>query len=71
MLDQTLRVQVSRFAFAGACAIVLSAALTGCYQKVVGAHGFGADSIAVQPSADDERVLGFPKSEYKPLPTSH
>ena len=47
--------------------------LAGCYEKTVAASGFGADKKTIhEPSVgSSERVLGYPKGSYKPLPTTH
>ena len=58
------------------CALFLAAAALlsgGCYQKTVAASGFGADKVSIDRSdpGSSERVLGYPKSSYRPLPTTH
>ena len=47
--------------------------LVGCYEKTVAASGFGADRKTIhEPNVGTSgRVLGYPKSSYKPLPTTH
>jgi hypothetical protein len=47
--------------------------LAGCYEKTVAASGFGADRKTIhEPDAGrSDRVLGYPQSTYKPLPTTH
>ena len=50
-------------------AAVMTAA--GCYHKTVSATGFGADRMTVQHPSDEQRVLGYPQSNYKALPTTH
>jgi hypothetical protein len=46
------------------------AATAGCYKKTVSASGFGADKMTIERSEGDDRVLGYPKSRYKELPTT-
>ena len=60
-----------RFFIAAAAALPLVASLAGCYEKVVSANGPGADRVTVEPSSSDERVLGYPKTGYRGLPTTH
>ena len=47
--------------------------LVGCYENTVAASGFAADrKIIHEPNVGkSERVLGYPKGSYKPLPTTH
>jgi hypothetical protein len=52
-----------------------AAALAGCYQRVVDAHGPGADRVAIEqgntPAPDPgTRTLGYPKYELRKLPGS-
>lgn len=51
-------------------ALLAAAAMTGCYRKVVGAQGFGADSATIERGnlGDDSRTLGYPKYSPKRLP---
>lgn len=53
-------------------AALLAAAAPGCYQKVVGAKGFGADRTRIEePNVPDEkgsRTLGYPKYTHRKLP---
>jgi hypothetical protein len=55
-------------AAAGLACLVLS----GCYERVVSARGFGADNVGVsKPNVDrpqGERTLGYPKYSPKPMP---
>lgn len=48
------------------------AALSGCYERTVGARGFGADSAKVSAgnlrTGQDDRVLGYKKIDTKPIP---
>ena len=50
----------------------LVAALGGCYSKVVGAQGFGADRVDIEkgnsPAEAGSRTLGYPKYTPKRLP---
>ena len=48
-----------------------AALLAGCYKKTVSASGFGADRMTIEPSENDKRVLGYPTTRYKSLPTTH
>jgi hypothetical protein len=45
---------------------------SGCYKKVVGAQGFGADRVAIEngnaPPDRGSRTLGYPKYTPKDLP---
>jgi hypothetical protein len=57
------------------CFVVLAAATvvsSGCYQKVVDAHGYGADRVALEqgnaPPEPGSRTLGYPKITQKKLP---
>ena len=57
------------------CLLILAAAapmLSGCYSKVVGAQGFGADRIAIEKGditpERGTRTLGYPKVTPKSLP---
>ncbi|MEX2217958.1 MAG: hypothetical protein WD749_04290 [Phycisphaerales bacterium] len=59
MLTRTLAV-------AALAAALLSA---GCYERTVSASGFAADRKKID-SSDSGRVLGYPKTGYKTLPTT-
>ena len=52
--------------------LAAAGALSGCYSKVVGAQGFGADRVAVEKGdiSPDKgtRTLGYPKYTPKSLP---
>jgi hypothetical protein len=52
---------------------IAPALVAGCYEKTVSASGFGADRKTISESdvQPTERVLGYPKSDYKSLPTTH
>lgn len=54
---------------AGVAAVWLAA---GCYHKVVGAEGFGADQVQIeQGNLDDSpKTLGYRSYKYKPMPGS-
>lgn len=55
---------------AGAAGL-LAAVPGGCYQRVVGAQGFGADNVGVsQPNVDTggERILGYKKYTPRRMP---
>jgi len=52
-------------------AATAAALLAGCYKKTVSASGFGADRMTIEPSDSDKRVLGYPSTTYKTLPTTH
>ncbi len=54
-----------------AAAVLCLAALSGCYENVVAAKGFGSDKTAVaKPNLprDGERLSGYKKFEHKPIP---
>ena len=52
--------------------VAAAGTLSGCYSKVVGAQGFGADRTAVEKGdvtpERGSRTLGYPKVTPKPLP---
>ncbi|MCC6320901.1 MAG: hypothetical protein IT438_05620 [Phycisphaerales bacterium] len=57
---------------AGALAVVLASTLTGCYERVVSAHGFGADQYNVSEpyqsqSAVDDWLFGKQERTKKTL----
>lgn len=53
-------------------AVAAAGGLSGCYSKVVGAQGFGADRVAVEKGdlapERGTRTLGYPKYTPKTLP---
>ena len=55
-----------------ALALAACLAAAGCYKKVVGAQGFGADRGAIEngnaPPDKGTRTLGYPKYNPKSLP---
>lgn len=53
---------------------VLSGMLTGCYERVVSAHGFGADRMAIHNSDSPQPVKATKLREpasHKPLPSKY
>jgi len=66
--DRSGRGGVWRLAMAAGVAGLLVVSASGCYQRVVGAQGFGADSVGISKpnveSSRGDRTLGYPT--YKP-----
>ena len=55
---------------AGVLVVAVLAAMPGCYRKVVGAQGFGADQVTIeQPNLPDgDKTLGYPAFHHKTMP---
>ncbi len=55
----------------GMAALVVIAG-AGCYERVVGASGPGADNVSIEkanlPASKSDKVLGYKKMELKKLP---
>jgi hypothetical protein len=57
---------------AGCAAAAACVGAGGCYQKVVGAQGFGADQVKIEqgnlPESNSPKTLGYPTYRHKTMP---
>jgi hypothetical protein len=61
----------ARIIILAATAITGALSAAGCYERVVGARGPGADTMKIeQPNvpAPEGRTLGYPKYQHKAMP---
>jgi len=63
---------VCRLTVAAGVAGFLVVSASGCYQRVVGAQGFGADSVGISKpnieSSRGDRTLGYPTYRPRSMP---
>lgn len=61
-----------RLGWLGPVGLMVAVCLAGCYQKVVGATGFGADQVTIErgnlPDSTPRSNLGYREMQHKPIP---